>query len=129
MNPIINSSFNKHPRSCENAFVFRSFSLELIHRFNWSTSTERVRAPRSGYFNIKIVHKPHNNKSTGKQSFKDTTEKSFQRAYQRTTGGGVFYTSPEGSWLRVQKPWSRLEIFQEVAAAVGENSFDHDVCK
>ena len=45
---------------CENAVVFRYFVLVLIIEVNWSTSTERVRAPRDGNFNINRVHKSHN---------------------------------------------------------------------
>ena len=38
---------------CENAVVFRLFALGLFFRVNRSKSTERVRVPRDGYFNVK----------------------------------------------------------------------------
>ena len=49
---------------CENKVVFKYFSLGLIIGVNWSTSTERVRSPRDGYFNVKRVHGPHDYKNT-----------------------------------------------------------------
>ena len=40
----------------------------------------------------------------------------------------IFQMASEGSWRQVQNPWSWLTKFQGVAAAVGENSWDPDVC-
>ena len=54
---------------CEDAVVFRYFSLLFILRVICSKNMELVRALYNSYFNVKRVRKTHKHKNTGREYF------------------------------------------------------------